>query len=103
MASHWTIIVLYLTIQVIANEKDRVDEIKQYLDYRYVFPSEVCWRSYAYNIHGRRPTVGRIFYHLIGEKAVYYTDFDRMENILEKASTTKSMFTAWLVANGKYE
>ncbi|XP_058775057.1 uncharacterized protein LOC131649304 [Vicia villosa] len=85
------------------SNKEPVDEIKQYLDCRYMSPSEACWRIYSYKIHGRRPAVERMFYHLVGEKAVYYADHDRMENILEKASVTESMFTAWLVANGKYE
>lgn len=85
------------------NDTEPIDEIKQYLDCRYVSPSEACWRIYAYNIHGRKPSVERMFYHLIGEKSLYYTDFDTMENILEKASVTESMFSAWLVANSKYE
>ncbi|XP_058725711.1 uncharacterized protein LOC131597006 [Vicia villosa] len=37
-----------------------------------------------------------------GEKAVYYTDHDRMEIVLENASVTDSMFTGWLSANSKY-
>ncbi|XP_058752651.1 uncharacterized protein LOC131625838 [Vicia villosa] len=85
------------------SDKEPVDEIKQYLDCRYVSPSEACWRIYSYNIHGRKPAVERMFYHLVGEKAVYYPDHARMENILEKASVTESMFTAWLAANVKYE
>ncbi|XP_058768177.1 uncharacterized protein LOC131641899 [Vicia villosa] len=85
------------------NDTEPVDEIKQYLDCRYVSPSEVCWRIYSYNIHGRKPAVERMYYHLVGEQAVYYPDHARMENILEKASVTESMFTAWFVANGKYE
>ncbi|XP_058784406.1 uncharacterized protein LOC131659198 [Vicia villosa] len=44
-----------------------------------------------------------MFYHLIGEKAVYYTDHERMENILEKESVTESMFSLLLIANGLYE
>ncbi|XP_058735847.1 uncharacterized protein LOC131623246 [Vicia villosa] len=92
-----------ITATVSRNDKEPVDEIKQYLDCRYVSPSEASWRIYSYNIHGRKPAVERMFYHLIGEKAIYYTDHDRMENILENASVTESMFTAWLVANGKYE
>src|SRR3954463_7397193 len=68
-----------------------------------VSPSEACWRIYSYNIHGRKPAVERMYYHLVGEQAVYYPDHARMENILEKASVTESMFTAWFVANGKYE
>ncbi|XP_058761932.1 uncharacterized protein LOC131635331 [Vicia villosa] len=79
------------------------DEIKQYLDCRYVSPSEVCWRIFSYNIHGRKPSVERMFFHLIGEKAIYYTDHERMENVIEKASVTESMFSSWLVANEKYE
>ncbi|XP_058733259.1 uncharacterized protein LOC131604861 [Vicia villosa] len=69
----------------------------------YVSPSEACWRIYSYNIHGRKPVVERMFYHLVGEKPIYYTDYARMENVLEIASVTESMFTAWLVGNAKYE
>ncbi|XP_058784184.1 uncharacterized protein LOC131658953 [Vicia villosa] len=80
-----------------------VDEIKQYLDCRYVYPSEACWRIFSYKVHGRKPAVERMFFHLIGEKAVYYKDCEQMEHVLENASVTKSMLTSWLVANGTYE
>ncbi|XP_058726317.1 uncharacterized protein LOC131597650 [Vicia villosa] len=92
-----------ITAVVSTNSNQPVDEIQQYLDCRYVSPSEACWRIYSYNIHGRRPVVERMFYHLVGEKPIYYTDYARMENMLETASVTESMFTAWLVANAKYE
>ncbi|XP_058783401.1 uncharacterized protein LOC131658083 [Vicia villosa] len=92
-----------ITAAVSTNSNQPVDEIQQYLDCRYVSPSEACWRIYSYNIHGRKPVVERMFYHLVGEKPIYYTDYARMENVLENASVTESMFTAWLVANAKYE
>ncbi|XP_058727499.1 uncharacterized protein LOC131598990 [Vicia villosa] len=92
-----------ITAAVSTNSNQPVDEIQQYLDCRYVSPSEACWRIYSYNIHGRKPAVERMFYHLVGEKPIYYTDYERMENVLETASVTESMFTAWLVANAKYE
>ncbi|XP_058762953.1 uncharacterized protein LOC131636353 [Vicia villosa] len=92
-----------ITAAVSTNSNQPVDEIQQYLDCRYVSPSEACWRIYSYNIHGRKPAVERMFYHLVGEKPIYYTDYTRMENVLETASVTESMFTAWLVANAKYE
>ncbi|XP_058777696.1 uncharacterized protein LOC131651964 [Vicia villosa] len=57
----------------------------------YVSPSEACWRIYSYNIHGRKPAVERMFYHLVGEKPIYYTDYARMENVLETASVTESI------------
>ncbi|XP_058765892.1 uncharacterized protein LOC131639412 [Vicia villosa] len=79
-----------------------VDEIKQYLDCRYVSPSEACWRIFSYKVHGRKPAVERMFFHLIGEKVVYYKDCEQMEHVLESASITESMFTSWLVANATY-
>ncbi|XP_058732927.1 uncharacterized protein LOC131604509 [Vicia villosa] len=91
-----------ITASVSTNNNEPVDEIKQYLDCRYISPCEACWRIYSFHIHGRRPAVERMFYHLVGEKAVYYTDHDRMENVLENASVTDSMFTGWLSANSKY-
>jgi hypothetical protein len=78
------------------------DEIKQYLDCRYISPSEACWRIFGFPIHGRRPAVKRMFFHLIGENSVYYTDQQQVEDVLEKASVTESMFTSWLEANAKY-
>ncbi|XP_039688594.1 uncharacterized protein [Medicago truncatula] len=80
-----------------------VDEIKQYIYCRYVSPSEACWRIFSFSIHGRKPAVERMFFHLVGDKCIYFTDHQRMENVLEKASVTESMFTAWFVANQKYE
>jgi hypothetical protein len=84
-------------------EKQPVDEIKQYLDCRYISPSEACWRIFSFKTHGRKPAVERMFFHMVGEKAIYFTDHSRMENVLEKASVTESMFTAWLIANQQYQ
>ncbi|KAK2370682.1 hypothetical protein QL285_083707 [Trifolium repens] len=79
-----------------------IDEIKQYLDCRYISPSEACWRIFGFSIHGRRPAVERMFFHLIGENSVYFTDNQQVEHVLEKPSVTESMFTSWLEANAKY-
>jgi hypothetical protein len=84
------------------NEGVVLDEIQQYIDCRYVSPSEACWRIFSFKIHGRQPAVERMFFHLVGENTICYTDHDRMENILEKASVTESMFTSWLQANETY-
>lgn len=86
-----------------SNGNEVVDEIKQYLDCRYISPCEAIWRIYAYNIHGCKPTIERMFYHFIGEQFIVYTDYDRMENILERASVTKSMFESWFEANRTYQ
>jgi hypothetical protein len=41
-----------------------VDEIKKYLDYRYVSTSEVAWCIFQFDMHGRFPIVERLQYHL---------------------------------------
>ncbi|XP_050875738.1 uncharacterized protein LOC127079401 [Lathyrus oleraceus] len=41
-----------------------IDEIKQYLDCRYVSPSEAYWRIFSYSIHGRKPVVDRLYFHM---------------------------------------
>jgi hypothetical protein len=84
------------------NGVQQFDEIKQYLDCRYISPSEACWRIFGFSIHGRRPAVERMFYHLLGENSVYLTDNQDVEHVLEKPSVTESMFTSWFEANTKY-
>ncbi|WJX28192.1 DNA helicase [Trifolium repens] len=84
------------------NGVQQLDEIKQYLDCRYISPSEACWRIFGFSIHGRRPAVERMFYHLLGENSVYLTDNQDVEHVLEKPSVTESMFTSLFEANTKY-
>ncbi|XP_058741129.1 uncharacterized protein LOC131613479 [Vicia villosa] len=80
-----------------------IDEIKQYLDCRYASPSEACWRIFSYSIHGRKPTVERLFFYMEGENSVYYKDFEQIGNVLLKESVTESMFTSWFMANRDYD
>ncbi|KAI5427404.1 hypothetical protein KIW84_032719 [Lathyrus oleraceus] len=85
-----------------SNQSQNIDEIKQYIDRRYVSPSEASWRIFSFPIHGRKPTVERLYFHCEGQSSVYYTDFDRINTVLEKPSVTESMFTSWFEANCKY-
>lgn len=73
-----------------------------YIICRYVSPSEASWRIFSFPIHGRKPAVERLYFHCEGQNSVYYTDFDRINTVLEKPSVTESMFTSWFEANCKY-
>ncbi|XP_058759288.1 uncharacterized protein LOC131632565 [Vicia villosa] len=84
-------------------DKDNVDEIKQYLDCRYISPSEACWRIFSYSIHGRKPSVERLYFHMEGENSVFYKDYEQVGDVLLKPSVTESMFTSWFEANKTYE
>ncbi|XP_050908519.1 uncharacterized protein LOC127122180 [Lathyrus oleraceus] len=85
-----------------SNQPQNIDEIKQYIDCRYVSPSEASWRIFSFPIHGRKPAVERLYFHSEGQNSVYYPDFDRINTVLEKPSVTESMFTSWFEANCKY-
>jgi hypothetical protein len=90
------------TITASRPQNEEVDEIKQYLDCRYVSPCEASWRIFGFSIHGRKPAVERLYFHLLGENSIYFTDGARIDDILLKPSVTESMFTAWFDANKKY-
>jgi len=79
------------------------DEIKQYLDCRYISPSEACWRIFSFPIHGRNPAVERLFFHLPGEQSVYFKDDEFIDEVIGKATVAESMFTSWMECNKKYE
>jgi len=75
------------------------DEVKQYLDCRYISPCEACWRIFSFPIHGRNPAVERLFFHLLGEQSIYFKDDDDIEEIVGQPSITESMFTSWMECN----
>ena len=84
------------------NQQGYIDEIKHYIDCRYVSPSEACWRIYSFPIHGRKPAVERLFFHCEGDNSIYYKDYEKINDALLKPSVAESMFTAWFEANKKY-
>jgi hypothetical protein len=83
-------------------KNEECDEVKEYIDCRYVSPSEACWRIFSFPIHGRKPAVERLFYHLEGQNSVYFQDYENLDEVLLKPSVTESMFTSWFEANKIY-
>ncbi|XP_058783368.1 uncharacterized protein LOC131658046 [Vicia villosa] len=77
---------------------DRISAIIQGQD-----KNNACWRIFSYSIHGRKPAVERLFFHMEGENSVYYKDYEQVGDVLLKPSVTESMFTAWFETNKIYE
>ena len=97
-----------ITAAIISNEKQGFwtdlpkDEIKQYIDCRYISPCEACWRIFSFPIHGRNPVVERLFFHLPGKQLVYFKDGDDIDEIMAKPTIRESMFISWMECNKKY-
>ncbi|RZB70403.1 hypothetical protein D0Y65_035401, partial [Glycine soja] len=75
------------------------DEIKEYLDCRYIFPCESTWRIFGFPIHGRKPSVERLQFNLLGQHSVLYQDHDDIDDLLSNPSISESKFIAWMNAN----
>ena len=46
------------------------DEVKEYLNWRYVFAIEACWRIFEFEIHYRQPAIQRLSFHIENEQPV---------------------------------
>ena len=60
-----------------------IDEIKQYVDSRYIGPIEACWHILEFPRHLELPTVYRLPDHIKNEQTVY---FDPEDDVLEVAN-----------------
>ncbi|XP_062114291.1 uncharacterized protein LOC133825350 [Humulus lupulus] len=54
------------TMESIDTAKE-IDDIKTYLDCRYISATKACWRIFQFDIHYRHPAVERLPFHLPGE------------------------------------
>ena len=57
-----------------------VDEIKAYLDCRYILVSEACWRIFELAINCRDPSVERINFYLSDEQTIVFAGTANLKN-----------------------
>jgi hypothetical protein len=81
---------------------EQVDEIKRYLEMRYISTIEACWRIFHFNIHYQDPPVLRLNFHLENEHQVVFSDNENIENIVRKEGVKIAKFNEWMEANKKY-
>ena len=67
--------------------------------YRYISPCESAWRIFGFPIHGRKPSVERLQFHLLGQHSVLYQDHDDIDDMLSNPSISESKFIAWMNTN----
>jgi hypothetical protein len=79
------------------------DEIKKYLDCRYVSASEVAWRIFKFDMHERFPTVERLQYHLPNQQMVLFRDDDDVQEVATRSAISRTMLTEWFKTNQESE
>lgn len=58
---------------------------------------------FAYDIHGREPSVERLVIHLPNKNKVIFSEEESLDSVLNNPSVLKTMLTEWFVANQKYK
>ena len=75
------------------------DEIKLYVDARYVAAAEACWRIFHFHLHGRSPAVVRLQVHTEGDHYVLFEDDDNAQFAAERGALRRTTLTAFFEAN----
>ncbi|CAG8813910.1 12397_t:CDS:2, partial [Cetraspora pellucida] len=78
------------------------DEIRLFLDARYISASEASWRIFHYRLHNEKPDIMQLHVHLPGKHRVIFRDDEPLEDIINRSNTEKTTLTAWFEANAMY-
>jgi hypothetical protein len=88
---------------VVANgEWQNRDEIKAYLEGRYVSASEASWRLFSFKMHDGTPSVTRLAVHEPGMHTVVYNDNANIFETVNSEQNQKTTFTEYFQANIDY-
>ena len=82
-----------------------VDEIKQYLDSRYVSSCEAAWRLYFFEMHDHEPSVLCLAVHLPEHQSVVINpnrDIN-VQQVLARAEDRDTTLTGWFKANAEFQ
>jgi hypothetical protein len=75
------------------------DEIRRWIDGRYISPPEAAWRILRFEMHDQIPSVVRLQVHLKGHHMVTFNPLDTIENVIERGAHVRTTLTAYFEAN----
>ncbi|XP_060129913.1 uncharacterized protein LOC132592021 [Zootoca vivipara] len=78
------------------------DEIKTFMDSRYVSAPEAAWRLNGFEMHYQSHTIHRFAVHLPDEQSVFFNPND-INTAAQRASTRNTQLTAWFKLNQEQE
>ncbi|KAJ0468998.1 putative DNA helicase Pif1, P-loop containing nucleoside triphosphate hydrolase [Helianthus annuus] len=84
--------------QNLTNKTD-VDEVKAYLDCRYISVCEAAWRIFKFDIHFRVPSVEILPFHCEDGQAIVYDDISNLCDVVSNPTVKMTMFTEWMKCN----
>ncbi|RCV06619.1 hypothetical protein SETIT_1G177200v2 [Setaria italica] len=84
-------------------ENDTIDEIKEYLECRYMCEQDALWRLFGFEIHHHTPPVERLPVHLPLMNNVTIKSDDELKTLMKNPNIQKTMLTEWFTTNQQYE
>ncbi|KAJ0735159.1 hypothetical protein HanPI659440_Chr11g0428861 [Helianthus annuus] len=79
----------------------KVDEIKNYLDCRYLSLCEAMWRMLAFPIHYSFPSVMKLTFHPPNQQLLTLRDSDSLPALLNRDGIRETMFAQWFALNNR--
>lgn len=78
---------------------NEVDEIKSFLNCRYLAPCEAVWRLFSFDIHYSYPSVVKLNFHLPNQNSITLRDSQNRPALLQREDIKITMFTNWFELN----
>jgi hypothetical protein len=79
-----------------------IDEIKEYLECRYICEQDAIWRLLGYDIHHHWPAVERLPVHLPLQNIITLHKKSKLNEITKNPKFQKTKLTEWFEANKQY-
>ncbi|KAL3646534.1 hypothetical protein CASFOL_011714 [Castilleja foliolosa] len=76
-----------------------LNEVKNFVDGRFICPHEAAWRILNFPIHERTPAVQTLAVHLEGMQNVTFKENLRLQTIIQNPSFGNTTLTEWLKSN----
>ncbi|XP_066391946.1 uncharacterized protein [Miscanthus floridulus] len=83
-------------------QTEDVDEVREYIDCRYLSSHEAIWRLFEFDIHYRTLAVERLAMHLPFMNNVVYPANQPLSTIVHDHSYMQTTLTEWFSANRKF-
>ncbi|RZB66153.1 hypothetical protein D0Y65_041982 [Glycine soja] len=98
-----TVAVVYDANETVDNAITQNDQIKEYLDCRYICPCKATLGIFAFPIHARKPVVERLYFHLPGQHSVLCEDDDDIDGAITKPEEVWNQTWNWLAEDIAYD
>jgi hypothetical protein len=80
-----------------------IDEVREYLEARYVSAPEACRRIFEFSLHLTTPSLARLPIHEPNQQPITFDpDLETIEDVLERVAGQRTMLTAFFEACTQY-